>query len=150
MDPWVRKIPWRLSVFLLSGAIEISRSGMTFEGKWLLQWERKTLEPAEPLEQGKPGAGKSQCRGARRDSSGARARAAAPRDAPKSQAPARKETRTAEGPRGRGAREPGPGPGTGRSAATHPSAGRRAEARSRPSVCFLANYCRAVAPLLIQ
>lgn len=60
-----------------------------------------------------------------------------PQSAPKSQAPARKEARTAEGPRGRGAREPGPGPGTGRSAAAHPSAGRRAEARSRSSVCFL-------------
>lgn len=41
----------------------------------------------------------------------------------------------AEGPRGRGAREPGPGPGAGRSAAAHPSAGRRAEARS--ALCLL-------------
>ena len=88
---------------------------MTFEGKWLLQWERKTLEPAEPLEQGKPGAGKSQCRGARRDSSGARARAAAPRDAPKSQAPARKEARL----RGPAAGEPG-SRGQGREPAAAP------------------------------
>lgn len=93
------------------------------------------------LTKARPRTGKTQCPGGCPTPQEPRARAAVPGVAP---APS-------PGPEGSLSAEPGRGPGAGpAAAAAHPSARRRAEARSRPSVCFLANYCCAAAPLLIQ